>query len=78
MDIWPLTQAEIEAAHARADQLQLHDMPDAAQQLEAINWRAAEWREHRRRAAWWDRVILWASVVGIIGLIALLALGVMA
>ena len=77
MDIWPLTQAEIEAAHARADQLQLHDMPDATQQLQAINWRAAEWREHRRRAAWWDRVILWASVLGIVGLIALLALGAM-
>ena len=76
MDIWPLTQAEIEAAHARADLLQLHDMPETVQQLEVINWRAAEWREHKRRAAWWDRVILWASVTGIVGLIALLALGV--
>ncbi len=77
MEILPLTQAEIEAAHARADLLQLHDMPETVQQLEAINWRAAEWREHRRRAAWWDRVILWASVLGIVGLIALLALGAM-
>ena len=75
MDIWPLTPAEIEAAHARADLLQLHDMHDAAQQLEAITWRAVEWREHQRRAAWWDRVITWASVVGIVAIVVLLATG---
>ena len=77
MDIWPLTQAEIEAANARAEQLQLQDMPDAAQQIEAISWRAAEWREHKRRAEFWDRLIMRASVVGIVALVASLAMGVM-
>ncbi|NNM65947.1 MAG: hypothetical protein HKL99_15310 [Burkholderiales bacterium] len=77
MNISPLTHAEIEAAHARADQLQLHDMPDTARQLEVITWRAAEWREHKRRAEWWDKVILRASVVGIVAIVVLLGAGVM-
>ena len=76
MEIWNLTQAEIDAAHARAGRLQLADL-----QHEIDTWapsiKASEWREHKRRAEWWDEVILWASAVGIVVLVVLLALGVM-
>lgn len=76
MNVWDLTQAEIDAALARAERLQLVDL-----QHEVDTWapsiRAREWREHKRRAAWWDEVILWMSAVGIVVLVVLLAAGIM-
>jgi hypothetical protein len=76
MEVWNLSQEDIDAAHERAKSLQLLDEP-----LDAKSWApshtATEWREAQRRAAWWDCLIMWASIVGIVGIVVLLATGMM-
>ncbi|MDE2325332.1 MAG: hypothetical protein KGL51_11800 [Betaproteobacteria bacterium] len=77
MDIWPLTQAEIDGAMERADELQLMDAPAPVPEPVALRWTAAEWRAHQRRCAWWDKIILRVSIAVIIGLALIIGFGVM-
>jgi hypothetical protein len=76
MNIMELTQEQIDASFARADALRLLDMQQEREAW-APSHTAREWREHQRRSAWWDRVIVWAGVIVLVALVVLIATGVL-